>query len=152
MAKQPFRLQTVLRLRITERDAKLAELAKAHRAEEVLRERQAEFERDMAATKEATRELSVPGRADVDGLLRLHRYELSLRIQLQQLAGQLVQVQAESERRRLAVVEADRQVRVLEKLRERHLAGQRLAEERELGKELDEVAALGYFQLQEDAR
>ena len=38
---------------------------------------------------------------------------------------QLAQVAAESERRRQALVEADRQVRVLEKLRERQAAAHR---------------------------
>src|SRR5687768_17063584 len=139
-----FKLQTVLRLRSAERDSRREELAKGHRAEEILRGQQRQLEKEMADLKETTRRLSEPGRGDIDGLLRTHRYELLLRIQTQQLAAQMAQVQAETERRRLAVVEADRQVRVLEKLRERQMLAHRLHAEKQEAKQLDEVAALSY--------
>jgi flagellar FliJ protein len=82
--------------------------------------------------------------ADISGLLASHRYELVLKSRAMQLAEQIVQVQGEVERRRLALVEADRQVRVLEKLRERrrveHAAGEARLEQRQL----DEQAILGF--------
>jgi len=152
MADYHFKLQTVLRLRITERDSRLAELAKAHRAEEILREQQAKLSGEIAASQAATRQMSEPGQANIDGLLQLHRYELVLKIQGQQLSAQLVQVQAESERRRLAVVEADRQVRVLEKLRERQRMQHQVTLAKRETKQLDEVAVVAYARGEEDER
>src|SRR5882724_10053416 len=114
-----FRLQTLLRLRIAERDQRLAELAKALRAEEVLRAEEQRVANEQASVAQRAQMLKSPGSADVDSLLQTHRYELVLTNQRKQIALQIAQVQAEVERRRLVVVEADRQLRVLEKLRER---------------------------------
>ena len=144
-----FKLQTILRLRSAERDSRREELAKALRAEEILRAQQGQLEMEMSDLKETTRRLSEPGRGDIDGLLRTHRYELLLRIQTQQLAAQMAQVQAETERRRLAVVEADRQVRVLEKLRERQMLAHRQHAEKQEAKQLDEVAAQSHARIAE---
>ena len=47
---------------------------------------------------------------------------------------------AEIDRRRRALLAADRDVKVLEKLRERRLVQHRLEEERQLAKQLDEAA------------
>src|SRR5947207_1412330 len=114
-----FRLETLLRLRIVERDERRAELAKAQRAEAVLQGQAGDIERERQALVGQTRQLSKPGEADVDALVRTHHHELVLRTQAQHLAGQIAQVGAELELRRQALVLADRGVRVLEKLRER---------------------------------
>ena len=82
--------------------------------------------------------------ADVDLLIASHRYELVLKAQAQQLAGQIEQVRAEVARRRQILVEADRQVRVLDKLRERQQAAHNLREERREQKLLDERALIGF--------
>ena len=121
-----FRLETLLRLRIAERDQRRADLAKALRAEEMLRGEQRQLTRQQAETARARRQLKSPGAADVDALLQ----NASLRSGAGRAARgswprKSPQVQAEAERRRLALVEADRQVRVLEKLRERQAAAHR---------------------------
>src|SRR5688572_17084144 len=116
-----FRLEPLIRLRIAERDERRADLAKALRADELLHEQERQLETEQAQVVAATRASSGPGEANLDGLLQNSRYQLVLRARRQQLAQQIAQVAAEIERRRLAVVEADRQVRVLEKLRERQM-------------------------------
>lgn len=146
-----FRLQTLLRLRIAERDQRRAELAKALRAEEVLRAEEQRVTDEQAQLARQTQALKNPGSADVDSLLQTHRYEIVLLSQRKQVASQLTQVQAESERRRLALVEADRQVRVLEMLRERQLATYRQAADREEMKEFDEMAIVAANRRQEAA-
>jgi flagellar FliJ protein len=135
-----FRLQTLLRLRIAERDQRRAELAKALRAEEVLRAEEQRVADEQAQLARQAQALKNPGSADVDSLLQTHRYEVVLLSQRKQIVSQLNQVQAESERRRLVLVEADRQVRVLEMLRDRQLTAYRQAAEREEIKEFDEMA------------
>jgi flagellar FliJ protein len=144
-----FRLDILLRLRIAERDQRRAELAKALRAEELLRAEEWSLVDEQANVAMRARELKSPGAANVDALLQTHRYEVVLATQRRQLVQQIKQVEQETERRRQALVEADRGVRVLEKLRERQAAAWRLAAERRELKELDETAVLGYARRQE---
>ncbi len=86
------------------------------------------------------RHQSQPGQLLVDGLLQSHRYELLVRTQMRQLAEQRKQVAVEIERRRQALVEADRELRMLEKLRDRHQAEYRADQEKLATRELDEIA------------
>ncbi len=144
-----FRLQTLLRLRIAERDQRRTELAKALRAEAMLRQRQEALQEEQASLAGRERELKSPGVADVDALLHAHRYEIVLAAQMRQLNDQLAQVVAESERRRQVLVEADRQVRVLEKLRDRQSASHRQEEQRLETKQFDELALVGYSRRRE---
>jgi flagellar FliJ protein len=147
----PFRLQTLLRLRIAERDERRSELAKALRAEALLLAEQERLSGEQVELTERQRRLKSPGEVNVDELLSTHRYDVVLAAQGRQLAGQVAQVAAETERRRLAVVEADRQVRVLEKLRERQAAADRKQDERREARQYDEIAAIGFLR-QEAAR
>ncbi len=95
------------------------------------------------------RKLKAPGAGNVDALLQTHRYEIVLTARLRQLAAQFAEVAAEVERRRLALVEADRQVRVLEKLRERQAAAYQKQEEQREAKQFDELAIQGFLRQQE---
>lgn len=144
-----FRLETLLRLRIAERDQRRADLAKALRAEEMLRAEDQAVERQQAAAAQQARQLKSPGAADVDALLEMHRFELTLTTQRRTLASQIAQVQAEADRRRQVLVEADRQVRVLEKLRERQAAVHRHESERLEIKQFDELATQGFVRRRE---
>ena len=104
---------------------------------------------EQAALAARTAELKAPGVADVDRLLQAHRYAGVLALQRRTLENQLSQVRAECQRRRLALVEADRQVQILEKLRERQEAAYRKQQDRTETKELDELARLGFVYRQE---
>ena len=73
-------------------------------------------------------------------LLQTHRYELLLTTQKVASEKQMIQVRAEVEKRRETLVEADRQVRVLEKLREKQLVAYQQLEFKQEVKQLDEVA------------
>jgi len=144
-----FRLTTLLRLRIAERDQRRADLAKALRAEELLRTQQAALRSEQTEMAERGRALKSPGAGNVDALLHTHRYEIVLTARLRQLVAQTAEVAAETERRRLALVEADRQVRVLEKLREKQAAAYRHDQQRREAKQFDETAILGFVRQQE---
>jgi flagellar FliJ protein len=144
-----FHLQTLLHLRLAERDERRAELAKALRAEAVLREEEQKLIEQQADQAAMARKLKSPGAANIDALLETHRYEAVLAGQRRRLTEQIAQVQAETERRRLALVEADRQVRVLEKLRERRAAAWQRQAERKEAKQLDEQAGIGFLRRQE---
>jgi flagellar protein FliJ len=139
-----FRLETLLRLRLADRDLRRADLAKALRAEATLESQAAGLRQEQHATADLSRQLASPGAGDVDRLLASHRYELVLKTRAQQLAGHIRQVQAEVERRRLALVEADREVRVLEKLRDKQQAAHQDRQAKREQRELDEQALIGF--------
>lgn len=139
-----FRLETLVRLRLVERDQRRAELAKAQQAEAVLVGQIDEIERQRGELTGQLRQLASPGQANIDALVRAHRYELTLITQVKQLAGQLVQVRAEVDRRRQALVEADRGVRVLEKLRERQQTAHQAHQAKLEMRQFDELALLGF--------
>ena len=140
MTRFTFRLQPLMKLRESERDRCREQLAEAYRADQLLAERQGKIDQEMRATKELSRDQSQPGRIKVDGLLNTHRYEVVLTAQKRQLLTQRDKVGAEIERRRQALVEADRELRILEKLRARHEQEFRRKQEKLETRQLDEIA------------
>lgn len=141
MATFRFRLQTILRLRDNERDQRRRELAQALQAKGVLEG----YERQIAAEWESLnhrlRNCSREGEVRVDLMLDLRRYQMTVAAQREVLKQQMAQVEEEIERRRERLAEADRQVRVLEMLRERQLEEYRREEDRLETKMLDEVGS-----------
>jgi len=119
MTRFRFRLASVLKLREAARDERRAELA---------------------GLRGEWRAAAGPGVVDVDRLLDGQRYELLLRAYRRQIDAQRSMLAPEIERRRQAVVQANREVRVLEKLRDRQAQRHRAEEERQLTKQLDEIA------------
>ena len=152
MAKFIFRLASLLRLRESRRDECRAALAEAYRIDEVLRKQFDNLATELDALREFCRRNASPGAVDVDRLVEAQRYELVARAQQRHIAQQRETVAPEIERRRQALVEADREVRILEKLRQRQADQHRRDEELRESKRLDEVAMQQAFrQLQQDA-
>jgi len=140
MAKYRFRLAPLKRLREATRDEKRASLAEALRAQEIVIEQRAELERHLVELSDSARRAMAPGKVNVDQLLYAGRYELMLRAKQQLLAQQVQELAAEVDRRQQILAEANRDVRVLEKLEERQAARHREEEEKRLQQTLDEVA------------
>ena len=140
MAKFRFRLATLLRLREATRDQRRAELAEAYRVDEMLQEQLREVDGAFGALRDACRKAVGPGPVDIDGLLVAQRYELSLKARQRQIVEQRAAVAGEIERRREALVAANREVRVLENLRDKQAQRHRQEENRREIKFLDEVA------------
>lgn len=138
MVRDRFRLQTLLRLREAARDERRELLADALRVEAVLREQAARLEAEL----EGARRLQVlqAGPVDVDRLLAAQRFEATLRLEQQGLARQQAAVSQTIDERRAALVEADRELKVVEKLKARHTERVAQDEARALVKRLDEVA------------
>lgn len=141
MATFRYRLATLLRLREAARDEKRAQLAEAYRAMQILDDRLQELDQEIAEAKAAARSAASTGRVDVDYVMNAHRYEVILRAQRGGIEAQRKQVADEVERRRQALVEADRQVRVLEKLREKKLAEHEARELKRDQRLMDELAS-----------
>jgi len=135
-----FRLATLLRLREAARDERRSALAEAFQVDDLLRRQREGVAEELQRLKTLCRVAAGPGQVDVDRLVEAHRFELALRAHGKALDRQREAVAAEIERRRQALAEANRDVRVLEKLRERQAGRHRKEQDRRERKQLDEVA------------
>jgi flagellar FliJ protein len=146
-----FRLATLVRLRLAERDERRSDLAKALAAAEILRQERHVLEVDRQNNLALVRRLAAPGGGNVDAMIQSYRYQAILKARATQLAAQEVQVEREIERRRQVLVEADRQVRMLEKLKARQAVEHQRQADRQEARRLDEVATIGNFRQRRDA-
>lgn len=140
MADFRFRLASLMRLRESERDDRRESLAQAFRADQMLQQNQEAVQADLRENQRQVQQCAAPGPISVESLLGRHRYELVLQAQLRQIQRQRQAIAAEIERRRQALVEADRELKILEKLRERHLQEYRFQQEKLELRQLDEIA------------
>jgi flagellar FliJ protein len=142
MAQFQFRLATLLRIRELARDERRTYLAEALRRVDELRAKCAEIDHLLHDTQR----LQAPpgGELNVDRLLNATRYELVLRAEQRSLKLQEAALAGEVEKRRQALVAANRDVRSLELLREKQTQRQREQEEDWARKEIDEVAVRRY--------
>ncbi|MDY0167542.1 MAG: flagellar export protein FliJ [Thermoguttaceae bacterium] len=151
MAKFQFRLATLLRLGESVRDERRGQLAEAYRADEMLEQRQGMVAGELASLRTACRNAVTPGNVDLDRIVESQRYELALRAQQKHLTHQRKAVEGEIERRREALLAANREVRVLEKLRERQEERHRHEEARRDIRQLDEAAAVRVGRTEEES-
>lgn len=135
-----FRLTPVLHLRENARDERRAALADALRAELVLAEQMAEKHGEIATLGAALAKERGVGEINVERMIQGQRYQALLRAELAMLEEQARKVAAEVERRRELLVAADRDVRVLEQLREKQRARFMYEEAQQETKFLDDVA------------
>ncbi len=138
MAIFRYRLATMLRLRENERDRCRQELAEARREAEQAAARVNQIKEELIELRARVQQVARPGVIDVERLRNAQRYEQQLRVDLQQAEANHQAAAAEAERRRQTLVEADREVHMLEKHREQQLARHRAAEHRMEIKLLDE--------------
>ena len=137
-----FRLQKLMNLRGLTRDQRRADLAQAYEAENLLQQQRDELLATCEQHRHAMRQASRPGEILVDHLLSTHRHELILRSELGVLDQQSQQVAEEIERRRQALLEAEKEYRVIEKLREKLKTRHRQEIEKQELRQMDEVALL----------
>ncbi|QEG33052.1 flagellar export protein FliJ [Bythopirellula goksoeyrii] len=141
MTRFHFRLATLQKLREIHRDELRMKLAEAIQAQQILEQQIGQVDGELAELEASRRKAVAGGAVDVNGLLTAQRYHAVLLAQRKTMCDQSRLLAEESETRRQAVVEADRQVRVLEKLcdrqRDEHERKQQLAE----AKLMDEVAS-----------
>ncbi len=140
MSKFKFRLSTLLRLREAARDERRAELAEAYRVDDTLRQQLQRTDQELQSLRAQRRQGVQPGAVDVDRLVESQRYEMTLASQRLQIVRQRETVQGEIERRRQVLAEANRDLRVLENLRDKQAGQHRQQEERREMKRIDEVA------------
>lgn len=142
MAQFQFRLATLLRLREVAREERRSQLAEALRLVDQLRSRQQEIEELVRETKHL--QTPAAGGLDADRLLNATRYELVLRAEQRALQMQEAALAGEVEKRREALVAANREVRALELLRDKQKEAYLAQEDGRARKELDEIAVRRY--------
>ena len=144
MPKYRFRLETLEKLRIAERDERRAALADGYRAEQILAEQRQAVAEEAATLRESQRAALTAPYLNINQLVEAQRYDMVIHAQQSALKQQADRLAVEIERRRLAVVEADRAVRVLDKLDERRRTEHRQEAERAQYRLLDEIASTRY--------
>jgi flagellar export protein FliJ len=140
MKKYLFPFDTVQRVRVLIRDEQRQRLADAFRAEEIIERQQQQLRDEVAELQSHQRSELQRHKVDVNDLLAAQRYELVLKAQQQAVGKQSAQLAEEVERRRQALVEAERDVQVMEKLDNRLRAAHRVNEQRAETKQFDEIA------------
>jgi flagellar FliJ protein len=115
-------------------------LAEAFEADRILQRQADGIVAELDAAKGKSRAFASPGHVDVDRLLELERYAIQLTSQRKLIIQRQSRIREEIERRRQVLVEADRQVRVLEKVRDKQKDAFQIEQQKREQKEMDEVA------------
>jgi flagellar export protein FliJ len=140
MALFRYRLAPMLRVRENERDRYRIELAAAQREESRIAARISQLNDELTLLQRRIQQAAGPGPVDIERLRNAQRHQQQLKADLQQLEIKRREAEAEVDRRRQTLLEADRQVRTLEMHREQQLARYRLEEHKCETKRLDEFA------------
>ncbi len=141
MARFQFRLNALLAVREATRDERRVHLAEAQAEDRKLKERRAVLEQELRDQQALFRTGTSPGRLHVDRLMTAHRYRLVLGSELHLVSENERALAAEIELRCEALIASDREVRALEKLRQRQHEQFRQQQSLVETKQLDEVAA-----------
>lgn len=140
---QRFRLATLIRVLEDRRDALREELSQADRALDILADQLSDLDRSAIDALDDIREKSL-GIVDVDHLMSARRHTFSIRRQRMELLSQIDLVKEERERRRVALMEADREVKKFERMREHWELRVQAEEERVAQTRIDEVSLLAF--------
>jgi flagellar FliJ protein len=140
MSRFHFRLNSLLKLRVHTREARQGELAAGLRRLRLVEHTRGEVQDELGELETHMRTSKRGSTIDVDRLLDGHRYQLALASRVAELTKAIGEAQQEVERCRLKLVEADRDVKVLEKLHEQQLDEHRRSLAHHETKQLDETA------------
>ena len=143
MSRFHFRLQAVLRVRQLERDECQHSLSAALDAERQLAETASEIIGAIEEVQQQMRGASLPGGVFIDGLRQAQRYATQLEGDLHVLRQREARVKEDVQLRHERLVDANRAVRVLEKLRHRQIEEYRRNQTRLENRAMDEFASTG---------
>ena len=136
-----FRLEPLIKIRDNVLKECQAELAKAYDARRILEEHLQEVERQLTEGTETARNLMQPGNTvNVDYLLGIRRQEMFLLAKQEEIKQKMQEIDEEIERRRDAVVAANKELKILEKLKEKRHEQYLDDEKREETKAMNEIA------------
>lgn len=142
---KPFRLATMLKLLEQSRDQRQVLLADAIQAEVLLNQRLQKIDDQMQQNQIQTSELVQETAVNPDHWADHQRYGWVLQAQRTQLVEQRGTLQQEIERRKQALMEADREVKKLEKMRERQILEEMTQQKNREQKELDDQSPWKFY-------
>jgi flagellar export protein FliJ len=134
-----FRLTTLMRLRQTARDRCRQELAAEEQLERSIYERLARLDRELAELRKPAGALGHDGLIDIDRLRDTARYQSLLAAKRQAAQQECESCSAQVDRLRQSLVEADRELKSLEKLQARQQDRHRRSQHKHELRQLDEV-------------
>jgi len=137
-----FRLDPLISIRDNILKEKQAALAQAYEARRIKEEERGELEQNIAGNLQSARKVMQSGKIDVNFLLGVRRHEMFLIAQLEEVRQQIVLIEEEIERRRQAVIEANKELKIIEKLREKKREQYLAEEKRKEIRDMDEIAGV----------
>ena len=140
MARFRFPLEGLRQLRKSTRTERRMRLAEAYQAQAILTQQQEDLRKELAACRDAQRTLIAAGGLDASQAVQHGRFQLAIESRQATLAEQAATLEGEIERRRLALAEADQQVRLLDKLEQRRRKEFDDRQQSLETKQLDEIA------------
>jgi flagellar export protein FliJ len=141
----PFRFHTVLRQRLTVRDDARQRFAEIQTAEQRVADQIASLESRLAELRNDVSNGS--GSVDIAQMCEANRYAEAMKAKRAKAHEHKLRLVEEVDAKRQALIEADREVKSLEKLRDNHEARESSEVRRQEGKLLDEVAMRGASRL-----
>lgn len=140
MTKYAFRMQSVLDLRIVHRDQQRSELVDAVGTLRALEVRRAELIAELQELQGHPQTDHSDCLLDLQRLVEFQRFEQVLRNQLEELRQQETSCRNEIQRRQATLEQADREVKVLQQVDQRHRHEHRQEQQRREVRQLDEIA------------
>ena len=137
-----FRLQTLQQLREQTRDAAQRRLVEAQKKRAIVEQQSQEVSSELQGLEQHMRNKVSGKQVDVDRIMDGHRHQLSLQAKLAELNKAITEANDEVAECREKLIEADRQVKVLEKLHERQLSDHQKQIQAHEAKLLDEAATI----------
>jgi flagellar export protein FliJ len=144
MPRFEFRLQGLLELRLVERDTARQRWLEAQRALDALNDQSRHLAHQRDRIRDLRRARSI-GMTRPEQLLADDRYEVQLAYEQIDIGEKQRQVQQELERRHQRLIEADQQVRMLERLREKRHKEFSMAESKLAQVRADDSASVRHF-------
>jgi len=135
-----FRLEPLITIRDNALKECQAELAKAYHARQIVEETRLKFEKDIEESIQSAREMLESGTIDVTFLLTLQDHKTYRTAQLAKIAEDLKKIDEEIERRRALVVAANKELKIVEKLKEKRYEKYLEEENKAEMKVMDEIA------------
>jgi flagellar FliJ protein len=143
MPKFQFRLNTLLAMHVSTRQERRAQLAEGLAAQRALERARGDVERELAGRGVSSPAPAMPGAIDIEQLASADRYRKVLRARLATIDREAATLAAEVDARQQALAAAEREVRVLDKLRERQYEQFRYEQARRENNAMDELAQRG---------
>ncbi|PHS03421.1 MAG: hypothetical protein COA78_18150 [Blastopirellula sp.] len=145
MSKFHFRLETLLKLKITFRDQKNTELKEILTAQDTLLQQKKEIDEEMQSALGHSLEDAKPGLLDVDRLISGHQELLRLKMAAKEKIQLERQLEPHIKQRQQALIEADQEVRILEKLKEKQSQQHQQVLDKREAKQMDELATQVHY-------